>query len=284
MAGTVIEVGDGVTEWAPGDRVLNAPFRMYPAGALRSEWVRTFVGGNGVDGILAERILYPAESLVRIPASYSFVEGSTLTIAGLTAWAAVVTHGRTRPGDWVVVHGTGGVSVFAAQIARMLGAGVILTTSSPRKAEWAREHLGVADTFDYRSPDWPTQVREATGGNGADVVVEVAGGECLAQSMRACGYGGRVAVIGVLAGAETKIRVRDLLSRQISVKGIFMESTAELRALARALDQNNVRPHVDRVFPFDETHLAYAHLQSQQHVGKVVIAMNPEDATPRAGS
>ncbi len=276
MAGTVVAVGEKVTELQPGDRVLNAPFRFWPAGAIRSEWARTFVGGHGVDGVLAEQLYYPAVSLVRVPTHLSFAEGSTLTIAGLTAWAAVVTHGRVRPGEWVLLHGTGGVSIYGAQIAKLFGARTILSTSNPEKGRIAQERFGVDALVDYRDPNWPKEARKLTGGAGVDVIVEVGGGSTLSSSVQACANGARIGLIGVLGGAQAEIDVRQMLARQIAIRGIFMESTQELRDLARAMESSCLRPCVDRVFPFDEAPSAYAYLNAQKHMGKVVIQVRPE--------
>ncbi len=274
MAGVVLAVGRGVEGIEPGDRVLNAPFRRWPAGLLRSDWARTFVGGGGVDGVLAEKVVYPAESLVKVPAHLSMQEGSTLTIAGLTAWAALVTHGQTKPGEWVLLHGTGGVSLWAAQIAKTLGARVILSSSSSDKAKQVKERLGIDHTIDYRDPEWPGQVRELTGGYGADVVVEVGGGAMVGQSIEACAYGGRVGVIGVLGGAQATISAVKMIAHQVTVRGIFMESAAQLRAFAGAVESSGMRPWVDRVFPFEEVARAYGHLFSGDHMGKVVIDLS----------
>lgn len=271
MAGVVAAVGDGVKSFAVGDGVLNAPFRRWPAGGLNADWVRTFVGGNGVDGVLAEQVVYPAEALVRVPEHCSFEEGATLTIAGLTAWAAVVTHGHVRAGDWVLAHGTGGVAVFAAQIAAMMGARTILTTSSESKAATVRERFGVAHTLDYRDPEWPTQLRALTGGHGADVVVEVAGGETLDRSLAACAYNARVAVIGALGGGASTITVRHLLARQIRMQGIFMESCRELQAFAQAVEANRLQPCIHQVFDFTEAPAAYEAFRTQSHIGKICI-------------
>lgn len=272
MCGVVAQVGEGVGALAAGDHVVNAPFRNWPAGRMRSDWARTFVGGAGVDGVLAEQIVYPAASLVKKPANLSFEEGSTLTIAGLTAWAAVVTHGLVRAGDWVLLHGTGGVSIFAAQIAHMMGARTIMTTSSKDKAEIVREKFGVAHTLNYRDDTWPQQAVKLTGG-GANIVVEVAGGESLGRSIKACAYEGRVAVIGVLGGLQSSIDLVDLLHKQVTVRGIFMESAQELADFARAIEGGGLTPWIDRVFDFDDAQDAYRHLESQQHMGKVVIKM-----------
>ncbi|MCX7047323.1 MAG: NAD(P)-dependent alcohol dehydrogenase [Candidatus Sumerlaeota bacterium] len=275
MAGMVLEVGEHVEGLKQGDHVLNAPFRHWPAGKLRPEWARTFVGGRGVDGVLAERIIYPAASLVRMPKHLTPAEGSTLTIAGLTAWAAVVTHGRTRPGEWVLLHGTGGVSVFAAQIARLMGARIIFSTSKPEKACIVKERLGAHETVDYHDPAWPARVREITGGAGADVIVEVAGGDNLQKSIQATAIGGRIALVGVLAGGEAKILSRDLFMRQITLQGVFMQSTEELRAFAQACEASALKPWIDKVFPFAQAPEAYRYLESQKHIGKVVIGVRP---------
>lgn len=273
MAGVVLKTGSAVKTLKPGDSVLNTPLRSWPAGKLRSEWARTFVGGTGVDGVLAEQVTYPASALVRVPEGLSLAEAATLPVAGLTAWASVVTHGDVQAGDWVLAHGTGGVSIFAMQIAKQCGARTILTTSNPDKGKRATEELGVDAILDYRNPDWPEEVKKLTRGRGADIVVEVAGGASLSSSIRACGYEGMVAVIGVLAGIKSEVNILDLLYHQVSVRGIFMESTEELHALAQALAGAPFRPVIDRTFSFDDARQAYDHLQSQNHFGKVVIAL-----------
>lgn len=273
MAGIVAGVGKKVTDFKPGDRVLNAPFRHWPAGKLRQSWASTFVGGLGNDGVLAEQIAFPADSLVKIPSFLSFEEASTFTIAGLTAWAAIVTHGKTRPGEWVLLQGTGGVSIFAAQLARLIGAKTIMTTSSKEKAEFVKANFGVHATVNYQDHDWSKQVKELTQGSGIDVVVDVAGGDALAQSLKVCTYGARVAVIGVLSGQKSMIETRDLLKHQVHVRGIFMESAEELGALMKAVDAWHLKPHVDKVFPFTQAQEAYRYQEAQKHIGKVVIAL-----------
>lgn len=273
MAGIVKAVGKNVTDLKEGDRVLNAPFRHYPAGKMRASWAKTFVGGGGVDGVLAEEIIYPAEALVKVPEHLNFKEASTFTIAGLTAWAAVVTHGKTRPGEWVLLQGTGGVSIFAAQLAKSLGARTIMTTSSEEKAGFVKKTFGVTATVNYTKADWVDQIKEITKGEGVDVIVDVVGGDTLAQSLRICNFGARVGVIGILSGQNTNILIRDLLARQIQIRGIFMESTEELRALMRAVETLKLKPSIDKTFSFSEVKEAYSHLESQKHIGKVVISL-----------
>lgn len=271
MSGVVLEIGKGVSELKKGDRVLNSPFRHYPAGKLKSSWARTFIGGMGVDGVLTEEIVYPADALIKIPSHLDFPEASTLTIAGLTAWSAVITHGKTKPGEWVLLQGTGGVSLFAAQLAHAIGAKTIMTTSSEEKAKFVKEKFGVNATVNYKEADWPQKVVDVTQGCGVDVVVDVAGGETLALSLKTCNYGARVAVIGVLSGQQTTIQIRDLLKHHVQMKGIFMESTEELRAFVKAMDALKIKPQVDKIFPFEKALEAYKYFESQKHVGKVVI-------------
>lgn len=273
MAGIVKGVGKNVTEFKEGDRVLNAPFRHYLAGKLRASWAKTFVGGMGVDGVLAEEISYPADALVKVPDHLDFKEASTFTIAGLTAWAAVVTHGKTRPGEWVLLLGTGGVSIFAAQLAKSLGARTIMTTSSDEKAACVKKNFGVTATVNYNDSNWIDQIKTITDGEGVDVIVEVVGGDTLGQVLQVCNYNARVGVIGVLSGQDANIHIRNLLARQIQIRGIFMESTEELRALMRAVSAIKLKPSIDKVFSFSEVKDAYRHLEAQKHIGKVVISL-----------
>lgn len=273
MAGIVTRIGKKVGEFKPGDRVLNAPFRHWPAGRLRKNWAATFVGGNGVDGVLAEHIVYPMDALVKIPEHMDFPEASTCTIAGLTAWSSIVTHGKTRPGEWVLLHGTGGVSVFAAQLASHMGAKTIMTTSSVAKGEVVKKMYGVTATLDYKGKNWTEEVKKITDGAGVDVVVDVAGGTTLSNSLKVCNFGARVAVVGVLGGKESTIEIRDLLKHQVQVRGIFMESTEELRAFIQAVDSFKLIPSVDSIFPFEKAVDAFKHLEAQKHIGKVVISI-----------
>ncbi len=277
-SGVVLAVGEEVTAFEPGDRVLNAPFRNWPAGPLRREYVDGFLGGGGVHGVLAEKVALPAAALVRIPPHLTFAEASTLTIAGLTAWSALVPFGGVRPGDWVLAHGTGGVAIYAAQLAQLLGARMILTTSSAEKAATVRERFGVEATADYRDGNWPDHVRQITAGHGVDVIVETAGGETAARSLHAAAYAGRVAIIGVLDGAQAPFDVIRIFARQLRIGGIYMDSTAELEALARAMAAARMKPVIDRIFPFEDAQGAYMHLRQQRHIGKVVIQVGAGDA------
>ncbi len=274
MAGEVIAVGDGVLSLEPGDRVLNAPITSWLAGTMRPEDFGSFLGGNGVPGVFAEKVLLPAEALVRFD-KLSFAQAATLPIAGLTAWAAVVTHGGLRPGGTALCLGTGGVSVFAAQIARGMGARAIMTTSSTEKAARIRQVIGEdVQVLNYRqNPDWHEEVREMTGGRGVDLVVETVGGDSLGKSVQAVCHRGTVSLVGVLAGADSQVSVRHFLMRQVQVKGIFMESASELRQFVRFVESSALRPLIDKEFRFDRVKDAYRHLQSAKHIGKVVMTM-----------
>ncbi|MFT5317296.1 MAG: NADPH:quinone reductase-like Zn-dependent oxidoreductase, partial [Chlamydiales bacterium] len=234
------------------------------------------LGGAGIDGVLSEKFVYPSEALVKIPDHLNFLQAATLPIAGLTAWAAVVTHGRAKPGHWVLLHGTGGVSIFAAQIAKALGARVIMSTSSKEKGEFVRKKFGIDAIIDYQDENWPKEVKKITGGHGVDVIVETAGGVTLGRSVRACAYGAHIGVIGILAGNTSTFNVYDLMPKQITVRGIFMESTEELRAFSQAVEAGKIVPYIDKVFSFDQVSEAYHYLESQKHIGKVVIDVDSE--------
>ncbi len=273
MAGDVLKTGQDVTEIRPGDRVVNAPFLRWPAGRLTPDRMKTLVGAGGVNGVLCEEVLYPADALVPMPSHFSYDEGATLPIAGLTAWASVVSQGRLQAGEWILLHGTGGVSVFAAQLAKLTGAQALLTTSSEEKASRMKEEFGVLETFDYRDEGWPDQVRSYTGGTGVDLVVDVAGGQTFAKSLKACALHARISLVGILDGFETRLNPFDIIGRQIQVRGIYTSSTDDLHDLVRACEASKLRPCIDRVFPFDEVPAAYDYLESQRHIGKIVCAM-----------
>lgn len=273
MAGEVLKTGSDVKDLRPGDRVVNAPFLRWPAGRLTPDRMKTLVGAGGVDGVLCEEVLYPADALVPMPSHFSYHEGATLPIAGLTAWASVVSQGHLRAGEWVLLHGTGGVSVFAAQLAQIMGARALLTTSSEEKAGRMKEEFGVLETFDYRDEGWPEQVRSFTGGAGVDLVVDVAGGQTFAKSLKACALHARVSLVGILDGFETRLNPFDIIGRQIQVRGIYTSSTDDLHDMVRACEASKLRPCIDRVFSFDEVPAAYDYLESQRHLGKIVCAL-----------
>ena len=269
-AGEVVAVGEGVTRFRVGDRVCPTFARHWLSGEPEREKLRSTLGGP-LDGTLAERIVVPAESAVAAPAHLSDEEAATLPCAALTAWNAVVTHGRTKPGEVVVALGTGGVSLFALQFARLVGARVIVTSSSDGKLARARE-LGAWGTINYRAePDWERKVKELTGGRGADLVIEVGGAGTFSRSLHAVRLGGTIVMIGALSGGDAPLSVIPILMRQIRVQGMLVGDRESFEAMNRGVAASGLRPVVDRVFPFEQAPDAFRHMASGEHFGKVVV-------------
>lgn len=270
-AGEVVEVGAGVTRVKPGDRVAGCFMQGWLGGEVTAESARTALGG-AIDGMLAEYKVLGAEGLVRIPASLSYAEAATLPCAAVTAWNALVREARVKAGDVVVLQGTGGVSLFALQFAKLHGARCIITSSSDDKLALART-LGADDLVNYRKqPDWDKAVVELTGGRGADIVVEVGGAGTLEKSLNAVRYGGVVTLIGVLTGTAGPIPTAAILRRHMRVQGIYVGSREMFDEMNRAIALHGLKPHVDRTFPFADARAAYEHLAGASHAGKVVIA------------
>ncbi len=266
--GRVVELGPGVRRVAVGDRVCATFSPGWIAGAPDHEAVRLTRGGL-VAGMLAEQQVLGQHELVKVPEHLSDEEAATLPCAALTAWSALVTQGGVKAGDVVLTLGTGGVSIFALQLARLLGARVIATTSSQAKAQRLRE-LGAERVLLYTEDErWGRSVRELTGG--VDLVVEVGGAGTLAQSLDALKPGGTVALIGVLAGVQQPLNVLPVLMKQLRVQGILVGHRQGFEALCRAIDTAKLRPVVDRVFSFDQASAAFEHLASGRHIGKICI-------------
>lgn len=266
-AGEVIAVGPGVSRVAVGDLVCPIFSQSWIAGPFREEhWAATLGGPR--DGVMQEYMLLHESGVVRAPRYMTPVEAATLPCAAVTAWNAVVTQGRTKPGDWVVVQGTGGVALFALLIAKMLGARVLATSSSDTKLERVRA-LGADHVVNYRTtPDWHRVVREATGGAGADLVVEVAG--TLEPSVRATRASGTVALIGVLAGPASQLPLGPVVTQNIRLQGVTVGSRELFEELVRALEQHRLKPPLDeRRFGFTEVGDAIKALAEGRHFGKV---------------
>lgn len=270
-AGEVVAVGEGVNRFAVGDRVVGAFMQGWVDGDFTPEKVTTALGGP-VDGVAAEKVVLHEEGLVAVPDHLSFEEAATLPCAAVTAWNALVVRGGLKAGDTVLVQGTGGVSIFALQIANMLGGRAIITSSSNEKLSRALK-LGASDGINYREhEDWDARVLELTGGRGVDHVVEVGGPDTLGRSLNAVRAGGNVAVIGVLTGVAGNVPTVSILQKAVRVQGVNVGSRRMFEDLNRALSLNpSVRPVVDRGFPFEEVPDALRHLQSAAHFGKVVV-------------
>ena len=269
-AGEVVEVGPGVTAVATGMRVAGCFFQAWQDGPPTRAAMRSDLGG-GLDGMLAEEVVLDQHGVVEVPAHLSWAEAATLPCAALTAWHALVGAGRLRAGERVLVLGTGGVSLFALQFAKLHGARVLATSSSDAKLARVRA-LGADETINYRAtPAWEEAVLALSGGEGVDHVVEVGGAGTLPRSLRATRLGGRVSLIGVLTGGE--IDPRPVLGRSLTLQGIYVGSRAMFADMNRAIAAHGLKPVIDRIFPFGEAPAAYRYLQAAEHVGKVVIAV-----------
>ncbi|MGH8138102.1 MAG: zinc-dependent alcohol dehydrogenase family protein [Steroidobacteraceae bacterium] len=266
-AGEVVEIGHGVTRFKVGDRLTATFFRGWAEGPPRGPLVAL---GNPADGILAEYAVLDQNDAAELPKSLSFEEGATLACAGVTAWNAIVRTCGVKPGQAVLIMGTGGVSLFALQFARAVGARIILISSSDEKIERGRA-LGADVGINYRrAPEWEQEVLRATAGRGVDHIVEVGGPGTLARSMRAIGYGGHIALIGLLAGFEGDTGPHPLMVKGAALHGIFVGNRSMLEELSAAIDVNGLKPVIDRVFDFGAAHEAFRH-QRGGAFGKVVI-------------
>jgi NADPH:quinone reductase-like Zn-dependent oxidoreductase len=269
-AGEVVAAGEGVTRWKPGDRVMPAFFRDWPAGRMSREVMKTALGG-ALPGVLSEYVVAPETGLVRMPPSLSFEEGATLPCAAVTAWNALLGHGDLKAGDTILTLGTGGVSIFALQFAKMHGARVIITSSSDEKLERARA-LGADETINYRmTPDWERRVHELTSKTGVDNVIELGGAGTLQKSLESARYGGRVSLIGVLTGFDGTVNPWLVTAKSLTVQGIYVGNRELFGTMARALEANAMKPVIDRVFEFQDAPAAFEHMASAGHFGKIVI-------------
>jgi NADPH:quinone reductase-like Zn-dependent oxidoreductase len=268
-AGEVVAVGEGVTRVKVGDRIAAIFFQEWIAGRLTRQKIKSALGG-AINGMLAEYVVLNQEGIVLLPNHLSYEEGATLPCAAVTAWQALVTRGGLAAGETVLLLGTGGVSTFALQFAKLLGAKIIITSSNDEKLEWAKA-MGAHETINYKTyPDWPQKVWELTHKEGVDQVVEVGGAGTLERSLKSTRVGGRVSLIGVLSGAG-EVNHTYILRNSIDVQGIYVGSREMFEAMNRAIALHQIKPIVDRVFPFSEVSAAYRYLQSGSHFGKVVI-------------
>jgi NADPH:quinone reductase-like Zn-dependent oxidoreductase len=271
-AGEVAEIGPEVTRVRVGDRVAGIFMQSWIGGDIAPEDSASALGG-AVDGVLTEYRVFDQAGLVHLPEHLSFEEGATLPCAAVTAWHALFAGAPLRPGQTVLVLGTGGVSIFALQFAHAAGAKVIATSSSTEKLDEAFA-LGASEGVNYRkTPDWQDAVLSLTGGRGVDHVVEVGGSGTLARSIQATRFGGAVHLIGVLTG-QADIDPAPIMRRSITLRGVYVGSREMFEAMNRAMAFHDLHPVIHRVFPFSEAAAAFRHLESQAHVGKVVIRID----------
>jgi NADPH:quinone reductase-like Zn-dependent oxidoreductase len=271
-AGEVIAVGEDVTEFKPGGRVAGTFFQNWIDGQYEFTHTKSALGG-AIDGVLSTFKIFEQEGLVHLPQYLTYEEGATLPCAAVTAWHAMAPTAHVKSGDTVLLLGTGGVSIFGLQFAKMHGARAIITSSSDEKLARAKA-LGADEVINYKStPDWAQEVRRLTDGQGADIVLEVGGAGTFQHSLRAVRYGGQVSLIGVLTGVSENLNIAAILHGNIRVQGIYVGSAAMFKSMNRAISVNRLKPVVDKVFSFAQAKEAIRYLESAQHFGKIVISV-----------
>jgi len=269
-AGEIVAVGEGVSRVKPGDRVAAIFMQNWIDGEADAQKIRGALGGD-IDGMLAEYVVLREEGVVRVPDHLSMEEAATLPCAAVTAWNAVVGAGRVKPGDVVLTQGTGGVSVFALQFAKMLGARVLGMSGSGEKLARLQQ-LGLDAGVNYRAtPEWDAWVMEQTAGRGADLVVEVGGAGTFSRSLRSLRIGGTVAQIGVLSQSAEGLEIPLLLHRQVHLRGIYVGSREHFDEMNRAITQARMKPVVDEIFSFDGAPEALRKMAAGAHFGKLAI-------------
>lgn len=272
-AGRVVATGAEVTRWRDGDRVAPIFYRDWTGGPYREAYGGSGLGGGDTDGVLADLIALPQESLVRVPDALSLEEAATLPCAALTAWQALVVRGRISAGDTLLVQGTGGVALFGLQIATALGARVIVLSSSDEKRERATR-LGAWATINYRAtPAWDDEVRELTDGIGVSHLLELGGPDTFDRSLRALAAGGHIAQIGVFTGFGPQSNLMRLQFINADINGINVGSGEHFSAMNDFITAHGIKPVIDKSFAFDEAEAAYEHLASGRHFGKVLITL-----------
>lgn len=268
--GEVIEVGAGVTRVKVGDRVSPIFNQSWLDGGPTLDKARLTLGGP-LPGMLAELAVVDQEGVVQVPSHLTDEQAASLPCAAVTAWNALFHAAHLTAGETVLLQGTGGVSIFALQFARLAGARTIVTSSSDEKLERARG-LGASELINYRTtPAWDSRALELTGGAGVDHVIEVGGAGTFTRSLRATRVGGRISLIGILTGAASELNLAPVLMKHICVQGIFVGSRSMFEAMNRAIAANGLTPVVDRVFPFAEAVEALRHMEGAGHFGKIAI-------------
>ena len=267
-AGEVAAVGAGVSTWKVGDQVLSAFFPNWPAGGPSLSHL-TGVPGDHVDGFAAEYVVMPATAFTRLPKGWSMTEAATLPCAALTAWRALMVEARIKPGDVVLTQGTGGVSIFAVQLAKAAGATVVATSSSAEKLARLKA-LGADHLINYKeNPNWGDEAAALTGG--VHAVVEIGGPGTMGQSIQACRIGGHISLIGVLTGWSGDIPTAVAMSKNVTIKGITVGSIQEQDDMIAAIEANGLKPVIDSVFPLEGIAAAFSHQISQKHFGKICL-------------
>ncbi len=269
-AGEVVEVGAGVTEVKPGARVTSVFASGWQSGEPSRQKLATTLGGP-VDGMLTELRALPEGAVLPVPGHLSFEEAATLPCAGVTAWRALVKEGRVKAGDTVLVQGTGGVAIFGLQIARLLGARVIVVSRSDEKLARARALGAFHGINSVKTPDWQVEAKALTGRVGVDHILDVGGASTLERSLMAVRMGGQISVIGVLGGTQGPVNLIPVLMQNVRLQGVLVGNRDDFAAMNRAFEVNQLRPVVDRVFEYGDARAAFEHLASGKHFGKLVV-------------
>ena len=268
--GEVVALGEGVTKVQIGDRVAGIFMQSWLSGRFQANHPKSALGG-AIDGVLAEYVTLDEDGVVKVPAHLSHEEAATLPCAAVTAWNALTTVGKLQPGDTILILGTGGVSLFALQFAKIMGLRVIATSSSDKKLD-KLIHLGASHGINYKKiPKWDEKVWEITEKQGVNRVVEVGGANTLNQSLRALSYGGHISLIGVLAGFSADINTVTILQKGIHIQGIYVGSREMFEDMNRAIYLHQIRPMIDRVFPFNQAPEALSYMESGAHFGKICL-------------
>jgi NADPH:quinone reductase-like Zn-dependent oxidoreductase len=271
-AGEVVETGPGVLRVKAGDRVAGAFFQRWPGGERSPQTAASALGGQ-IDGVLAEYAVLEEDGVVKLPEHLSLEEGATLPCAGVTAWSAIMHHGKLIAGESVLLQGTGGVSIFGLQLARMMGITAVITSSSDAKLERAKE-LGAAYGINYKNtPEWDKAARAFTGCRGVVQVLVVGGAGTLVRSFGAIRVGGKISIIGGLSGGATDFNAGLIFTRQANLQAIAVGSMQMFEAMNAAIATNGMRPVIDSVFGFDEARAAFRHMEAGAHFGKIVISI-----------
>lgn len=271
-AGTITDIGADVTRFAVGSRVSAMFLPHWRSGPLTAEVYHSPTGGPVTPGMLAEYVTLDQDRVEAVPQTLNAAQAATLPIAALTAWHAVAVRCKVGAGDRVLVHGTGGVALFALQFAAALGAQVAVTTSSAQKAARVAQ-LGAARVIDYRrDPDVAQEILDWTDGRGADHVVETVGGANLNQSLRAVRIGGSIAFIGLIGGVSAQVSTYDFVTKNLELHGIETGSAQMYRDMARFIDEQRLVPVIDSIAPLDEIRPALHRLAAGGHLGKIVLA------------
>ena len=270
-AGEIVEVGAGVTKWNVGMRVCSCVIPGWVSGGPTAEASKTAIGAGGLTGVAREYATFKEDAIVAAPENLSFCDAAALPCAAVTAWHALAVSGQVQPGETVLTLGTGGVSVFAVQFAKAMGARVISTSSSDEKLARIRD-LGADETINYTTtPDWDKAVLELTGGRGVDHVVEVGGSGTLTRSIKSVRVGGHIALIGALDMAG-ELNPIPIFMKGIRVQGIFIGSREMFEQMDRFIEKHELTPVIDRTFGFDDLPEALHYMESGSHFGKIVIS------------